>query len=143
MVVLTKIFPTESWEAEEGPARLQPLTQADYKTLYNQLWLLNPTKSNDIERESVRRRSRFVITEVVEGETKSCEEFFTDEFVNRHVTMQLSPSQMAQKVIEILKKLVRVENANSLGQTDQNSVCHSFPYFLLIFHFFSDFLANL
>lgn len=125
MVVLTKIFPTECWEADEGTAHLQPLMQADYKTLYKRLWLLNPTKSNDAERESVRRRSRFVITEVVEGETKSCEEFFTDEFENRHLTMQLSSSQMAQKVVEILKKLVGVENANSLGQTDQNSVTMS------------------
>lgn len=122
MIVLTKIFPTESWESEPVQSHLEPITRADAKRLYKKLWLLDPRKDTEKETALVRRNSNFVIPDSNGDDAKSCEEYFTADFNNRQTTMQLSASQLAQRVIDILKKLVEIENASVLGQTDQHSV---------------------
>lgn len=102
---------------------MRAVPRNDVVKLYKVLWLLDPKKVCEVtEIQSAKKSSNDLIPNFDESESKDCEEFFTDEYNKRNETMQLSPSQLAQKVIEILKKLVVVENATALGQTDQNSV---------------------
>ena len=123
VIVLTKIFPTEVWDAQHEKSHLPTMSRSDIKKLYKTLWLLDPIKVfNAPETKQAKKSLSEVIPDFEEDENKDCEKFFTEEFNKRHETMQLSPSQLAQKILIILKKLVEVENSSALGQTDQNSV---------------------
>lgn len=123
VIVLTKIFPSECWENDRETSHLRSISSSDIKKVYKSLWLLDTVKAHDaVDNEKSKKGFNELIPDFDENDNLDCEEFFTEEYFKRNETMHLSPSQLAQKVIEILKKLVLVENASVLEQTDQNSV---------------------
>lgn len=126
--VLTKIFPSEPWNSEQEKSFLNPVTRDDIKKVYKNLWLLDPTKTCEKETKARKKVSLVIVQNVDEEDPNNYEEFFTKEFINREETMKLSSSQLAQKTIAVLKKLVAIEDTSIL---DQHSVTMSCLYFSL------------
>lgn len=136
--VLTKIFPTECWDAGMGESRLCELTKGDFSRIFKRLWLLDPSdKIEDVPCDEIKKSSNVVINECEVDDTDDSEQFVTDEFNKRHETMQLTSSELAFRILLILQKLVEIENATALGQTDQNSVT------MCCLHFSLDTLGHL
>lgn len=122
VVVLTKIFPTECWELNTDISHLQAQSREDIKRLYKRLWLLDPTKQLDDCNVIDKIKRHNSIPGSDDGIDNDCGKYFTEEFNNRNETRKLSSSELALNVINVLQKLVEVENTSTLGQTDQNSV---------------------
>lgn len=122
--VLAKIFPTECWEADVNISYLTMLTREDTKRLYKRLWVLDPTKQlDDCKVLAKAKRISIVLTsECEENVDSNFDQYMSEEFNRRNETKRLSSSELAHNVITVLQKLVEVENASVLGQTDQNSV---------------------
>lgn len=120
--VLTKIFPTECWDEDSEKASLTEVTSEDVRKLYRKLWLLDPSELSEVEEPQITKKiSSFALINC-DSDDADCSAFLTEDFNTNHEAARLSSSQLAQNVIEILKKLVEIENASVLGQTDQNSV---------------------
>lgn len=128
--VLTKIFPSERWDTDLETASLDAVSREEIKKIYKTLLLLDPTKKTEKEPEQ-KKETVIVLLKPDQDDDGCCEDYFTAEFNKRNETMQLSTSQLAQKVIAILKKLVTIEDTSDLRQTDQNSVTMSCLQFSL------------
>ena len=115
---------------------LERVTKSDVKSMYETLWLLEGSEIEKIETNQGRSTKTFS-QDFEENSEQNFKDFFTDDFCTHQESLKISSSQLALKVIEILKKLVEIENANALGQTDQNSVT------LCCLHFSLDTLMQL
>lgn len=130
--VLTRVFPTERWE-DETVEQLTPLSRKDVKELYKNLRLLNPS-SDGLKPLTLTEGFKSFDRSFTEIDAGNLEEFLTEEFQHRPEIMKMKSCQLAQRILQILMKLVESESASALGQTDQNSVtmiCLNFSFDML------------
>lgn len=116
-----KTFPTECWEeASMEKAHLDRISRKDVKELYKGLWLLDPLDTSELLKEETDHK--IINIDAIENvdDTEDYEKFLQD--LNKSPELHLTSSQLAYKIIKILQKLVLIENATVMGQTDQDSV---------------------
>lgn len=124
--MLTNIFPTGKWEVNPM-GTLQLITRKEVLTIYKSLWLLHPKKKPHSIKRVTKKTTQIEeaaseIEDNVSFIAENYEEFITEEFNNRNITMRLTSGEMSFRVLKILYDLLQNENVGALSNTDQASV---------------------
>ena len=124
--MLTNIFPTGKWEVNPM-GTLQLITRKEVLAIYKSLWLLHPNKKPHSIKRILKKADQIeaATSELEDNNTfiaENYEEFVTEEFKNRNITMRLTSGEMSFRVLKILHDLLQNENVGALSNTDQASV---------------------
>lgn len=118
--VLTKIFPTESWNEDKENSSLKELSNEDFIRTYKQLKLMRNINDRIVIKEVTKLMIQ--IDNENELEQEDFNEFMSEEFKKSIENHQTTSAQLAQNVIRILSKLCELDNSCELTETDQNSI---------------------
>lgn len=124
--MLTSIFPTGKWEVNPM-GTLQLITRKEVLKIYKSLWLLHPKKKHPSIKRILKKTTQNdeSTSETEDNDTfiaENYDEFITEEFKNRNISMRLTSGEMSLRVLKILYDLLQNENVGALSNTDQASV---------------------
>ena len=124
--MLTNIFPTGKWEVNPM-GTLQQITKKEVLMIFKSLWLLHPRKKNRGMNKilKITKQIEDASSELEDSVTfvaANYEEYITEEFNNRSISMRLTSGEMSLRILKILYDLLQNENVGALSNTDQASV---------------------